>query len=238
MASTPRGTALTESHRVAQVQLKAISIADTNRLWTRFDIDDPFRSWNEIEPAVVRLIQTRRRASALLTGRYFDNFHTAEAAPGRAAVRLAQPVDADDLIPNLRLVGPVWAERSGNAAAAFSNVSSEITRRVLEGGRQTLVRSADATTSCLGYYRVSDGAPCAFCALLIGRGAVYSSESADFEAHRGCGCTGEPLYRRDQPPANAEVAAEFGDIYDSIPADVRGADRVREFQRRYRATQT
>lgn len=238
MAVTPDGAALTESHRLAQVKLKALTVSDTSRLWTRFDVENPFRSWGEIEPSVLNLIGTRRRASALLTGRYFERFHTAEGAPGRPVVRLAAQLADDELVSNLRLVGPVWAERSGNAALAFSNVSSEIARRVLEGGRVTLVQSAQATPSCRGYYRVSDGAPCAFCALLIARGAVYTDDTADFEAHRGCGCTGEPLYRLDQPPVNAAQADEFSEIYDSLPASLRGRERVNEFERRYRASRS
>jgi hypothetical protein len=51
-----------------------------------------------------------------------------------------------------------------------------------------------------GYRRVGSGHPCHFCAMLIGRGAVYSAEGADFHAHDGDGCRPEPLYRREDEP--------------------------------------
>jgi hypothetical protein len=238
MASTPEGEALTESHRVAQVKLKAVSVADVTRLLQDFDITDPFASWARIEREILLLIDVRRRASGLLTGSYFSAFHEAEDAAGSPVVRLAQRVGLEDVAPNLRLVGPVWASRSGDMASFTSNVSSEVVRRVLEGERETLLQSVEATDSCIGYYRVTDGSPCAFCALMVARGAVYSARTVRFEAHRGCACTGEPLYRRDQPPVNAEQADRFSAIYDSIPSSFSGPDRVREFQRRYRAAQT
>lgn len=238
MASSARGTALTETHRLAQIRLKTVSTGELSRMWDVFNIDDPFRSWNQIEPSVVKLIQLRSNTSTRLAERYFTDFHTAERAKGPATVRRARIPTADELVPNLRLVGPVYAERNASVATTFSNVASEIARQVLAGGRSTLVDSTRATRSCRGYYRVSDGAPCAFCALLIGRGAVYTEDGGDFEAHRGCGCTAEPLYRDSAEQPNSDLARLAGDIYDSIPADVKGKARVAEFQARYRAQQT
>ena len=40
--------------------------------------------------------------------------------------------------------------------------------------------------------RVLGGEGCEFCQMLAGRGAVYSAETADFEAHDKCACTPEP----------------------------------------------
>lgn len=237
MASTARGTALTETHRLAQIRLKTATTGELSRMWDLFDIDDPFRSWARIEPAVVQLVQIRSNTSTRLADRYFTEFHAAERAPGRPAVRRARVPDPDDLIPNLRLLGPVYAERNASAALTFSNVASEVARQVLAGGRSTITDSVRATPSCQGYYRVSDGAPCAFCALLIGRGAVYSEDSGDFEAHRGCGCTAEPLYRDGQPHPNQDLVDEADAIYAAIPDDVKGDARIAEFRARYRAQQ-
>lgn len=53
-----------------------------------------------------------------------------------------------------------------------------------DGGRQTVMDSAEA--SGRGWRRVSDGNPCAFCALLVSRGAAYTSpESALTVVGRG-----------------------------------------------------
>ena len=235
MSSTTEGRRLTEAHRLRQLQLRAITARDVQLLWRTLDLEDFARGWASIEPALVTSIQARHQLSAGLSGRYFTEFHAAEGAQGAPSVRLAETPAADVLVPNLRLLGPGTVERTGSLSTAFSQVESEVSRQVLAGGRSTMVESIGATRYCLGYARVSDGSPCAFCAMLISRGAGYGPAAAHFEAHRRCGCTAEPVYRMDQPLPNQAQHDRFSELWNSIPRGLSPSEARAEFRRRYDA---
>jgi hypothetical protein len=65
----------------------------------------------------------------------------------------------------------------------------------------------------VGWQRVASDNACAFCEMLAARGAVYSEESADFEAHDGCTCTVEPVWRREaDPPAIVDLREEIATV--------------------------
>jgi hypothetical protein len=53
-------------------------------------------------------------------------------------------------------------------------------RRIANFSRDTITGSSIADPKAQGWERVGNG-ECAFCSMLIGRGAVYSEASADFE---------------------------------------------------------
>jgi len=64
----------------------------------------------------------------------------------------------------------------------------------------------------LGWCGVSDGVPCAFCALLASRGAVSKTQqSASFEAHPSCGCLAEPAFTLDK--FRDDRSREWNDLY-------------------------
>jgi len=216
-----------------------------------FDVADMSASWTAIEPALVALIQSRSPISARLAGRYLAEFRAAEGVGGAASVRLASTPVVDDLIPNLRFVGIANARRlddlkrapSEIARVTLSNVEGEVTRHVLNGGRSTIVETVRGDSRARGYTRVTDGAPCAFCAMLAGRGPVYNSDtSGSFDAHRKCGCTAEPVYFTDAPWSPS--AKRWDDLYraaaKAVPKDSPdfSTEVRREFRRRYEATTT
>lgn len=235
MAFTEAGARLTEAHRLRQLQLRALTGRDLARLWQVLDPEDISATWARAEPGFVSIVQARQPLSAGLSGRYFSEFHAAEAAQGTSGVRLAARVTADDIVPNLRLLGPAVVRNGGTMDVAFSNIEGEIARQVLNGGRSTLTASIESTRYCLGYVRVSDGSPCAFCAMLIGRGPVYGPSASHFDAHRKCGCTAEPVYRYDQPLPNRGQTDRYAELYDSLPAGLTSAEARAEFRRRYAA---
>jgi hypothetical protein len=239
MAVTATGEALTEAHRQAQIRLRAVVAADVARAWRLFDLGDIGASWARIEPVLLAVIVARHRVSVGLTARYLDLFRSAEDVPGVGQVVAGPTPTRGQMVGNLRTLGPAAARRMvGRADAAevlLSTIEGEVSRQVLAGGRDTLVGSVTADRRALGYTRVTDGAPCAFCAMLAGRGPVYDAATVGFQAHRKCGCTGEPVYRDDQPwPRSAE---RWRDLYDQVAAS-RPPDSQAlraEFRRRYDA---
>lgn len=112
---------------------------------------------------------------------------------------------------------------------------------VLTGGRLTLQQWAAKDSRAIGWRRVSDGHPCAFCAMLVGRGPVYTSEQtalrrqSDGEKfHPHCGCTVEVVYG-DWKPSDKE-SRWIDDYYaaaESLPeGTARTSDRILPIMRR------
>lgn len=72
-------------------------------------------------------------------------------------------------------------------------VEGGLQRRIANAARSTVMGSAVADPGARGWQRTGSG-ECAFCAMLIGRGAVYSEASADFASHDHCNCSAMPAW--------------------------------------------
>lgn len=119
---------------------------------------------------------------------------------------------------------------------SFVQASGAAARHVLTGGRQSLLTLLDDDPQAVGWFRVTDGDPCAFCALLASRGPVYKSETtAGFQAHDHCACTAEPAYSRSAPwPGRG---AEFRRLYRQVTQGTSGRDSLNAFRRAYEQRQ-
>lgn len=222
---------LTEAHRQGQLAVRAAMTVDTLSMWRLFDIDDIGASWSALEPALVALIAVYGDMSAGLSAAYYEEFRAAQAVAGTPTPVLSSMADRGETIGNLRLVGPTYARqlvdagRTDAASVTFTNVSGEMTRQVLNRGRDTLEGSLAADRQALGWARVTDGRPCAFCAMLASRGPVYSKQRGGFKAHGHCGCMLQPVYDQDAPwPGRA---GEFRDMWNDATAGVRGPEASR-----------
>jgi hypothetical protein len=178
---------------------------------------------------------SRRRLAALF---YRAARQAATGDPGDVTpVRLA-PSPSDEWVSRAlgySAVG-VYSEADGRprrapdvaGRSALTQTLGTSARIVQDGSRTTIVESAKADDKAVGWYRVTDGDPCAFCALMASRGVVYKSTTVDFEAHNDCGCTSAPAFSRDiELPA---VSREADRIYRSGNAslsDFRKAWRQR-----------
>jgi hypothetical protein len=92
----------------------------------------------------------------------------------------------------------IAGQSSGQAlTAAQAAVLRAAQRRILDAPRQRLIDLSNADSEARGWARVGDGDPCYFCAMLIGRGPVYTEATAFFSAHDGCGCSARPVFRND-----------------------------------------
>lgn len=115
---------------------------------------------------------------------------------------------------------------------SFVESSGAATKAVLTGGRRSLLTLLEEDRQIVGWVRVTDANPCAFCAMLASRGIVrYRSEAAArFQAHDHCACTAEPVYDYDSPlPGRAQ---EFKDLWNEhIRGKYSGAEARREWRR-------
>lgn len=192
------GAPLTQTHRRAQLALRAQVLLELKALWPAMDWTNLDRTYPAWATAVGAIIDRRWVTSTNLAAAYLRAFRTAAGVPGTATVVLADPVPAGQLDTVLKvtaLYSAKSATRRGVSAdqamaAAFVRSSGAITRLVLGGGRDTITASLAKDPRATGWERVTSGNPCPFCADLAGH-----PSSTSFQAHDGCGCSAEPVYR-------------------------------------------
>lgn len=197
---------------VRHAQLQVVQAAQTqNALRQLWDI--AFRGEPELNVAftrfalgATRLIQAARsRGQITATQYYMTSREIAMIDDELADVELvSQSTDADLAAiystASKSLRASANAGRSDAQALQFAQVAmlGAAKRRILEAGRQRVIDLSGADRYSHRWARVGDGNPCYFCAMLIGRGPVYSSEStADFRAHDHCGCGAMVVFRND-----------------------------------------
>lgn len=219
MSVTDTAAALTAQFRVAQMQLRARALRDFLKLWPIWHADDS-ATFGLLVTATLPLVRTYRDLSATLAASYYEAFRTAEGITGVATPRITAALTDAQLTTSLYVTGQVAEQKAMLAGqtldearnTALLRTSGALTRYVLQGGRDTMLASVQADKQALGWARVTDGKPCAFCAMLAGRGPVYKSdETADFRAHDHCGCVAEPFYKGSSWPGRAR---EFNGLYN------------------------
>jgi hypothetical protein len=155
------------------------------------------------------------RAMTLLVTNYHgqSSFGGGNVLPGdaRAGAAVAPPREPDQA--GARAPPQEWLNRAfgfsgpgmlsqGHGAARHGAVhdAGHAARIALDGGRTTTLDTVKADPVAVGWYRVTDGDPCAFCALLASRGVVYKEfDTVDLTAtqvHNDCGCFGAPAFSR------------------------------------------
>lgn len=236
MAAVAQAAALTRAHRLAQLRLGAAGARQMFAAWPLLDLEDIDGSFQRWLRVVVRLAQAQRDASSGLAAGYYRQFRAIEAAGAPPFVPLLAPeLDVNALTGALVITGPAGLKRSlrtGVPLATAAELAQVETARasmryVLDGGRTTITRSVAADPRSIGWARVASGSACAFCAMLASRGPVYSAGSVDFEAHKGCGCGAEPVFRQDAEwPPNAR---DYKQMWSDSGA--QGPDALNTFRR-------
>lgn len=145
---------------------------------------------NDVLPA---LVQQYGAASATLAAIWYDDQRTRRGVRGRFEAITADLGSAGtDALAGYG--AQAVAKHGGDAAAARVLVAGGLQRRIANYARQTVMTSAIADPSARGWQRVGSGDSCEFCSMLLGRGAVYSEDSASFEAHDHDECYAEPAW--------------------------------------------
>lgn len=243
MALTPQGRQLTEANRLRQVRLAAQAAGVALVLWNDLEasnLDATTPAWLAANTALVNRFAAD---SADSTANYIDRYRTAEI--GSATGKVVTPT-VDNLLTSqvLLLAGPVRIKqliKSGLAGgdaltAARTGFMGMMRREVMMGGRQTVDLTTGQDQEAIGWRRVSDGSPCAFCAMLCSRGPVYRSKGyagADptqglkMKFHAHCGCSAEIVYGSWEPTAEEQ---KYVDSYRSAVASANAAGGKRNLQ--------
>lgn len=231
MARTLTGKRLTEAHRLAQIDLSKSTVKDFLTVWPLLDPEALNASFPTYARAARLVIEANRSKSTKLAVAYLDSFRRAEGAvKPLTAARAAELAEARALT-SLTVTGPVRVYQSLRAGRpietamrdALVSSTGAVVRHTLNAGRETVLDTVRRDDEAYGFARVTDGNPCAFCAMLASRGAVYKSEeSGSFECHDKCGCGVEPVYGDDDYLAPGR-SQEFSDLYEQI--EITDADR-------------
>lgn len=152
--------------------------------------------------------------------------------------------DTEQVSESLRITGPVafkqhMTESGGDVEQSVQVMADRMAgaaqRQALGGERRTVEATVENSAEIVGWRRVSDGDPCAFCAMLVSRGAVYKDAASAGDARAGGipyhdrdGCTAVPLYEHEEEPA--EVAALYQQWLDATVGK-SGDDAVRTWRR-------
>jgi hypothetical protein len=247
VASTAKGTQLTEQHRTAQLAVRAAAARELIDLWSLLnplDLDATAAAWLR---QTLALILRRRTESVQRSTTYYAAFKTAETGEFGTPHITLPDVPHDPIITSLTVTGPIKVKQltaRGETAMqaarmALPEVTRAATRHVLNGGRGFIEAAVEQDRTALGWARVTDGDPCAFCAMLASRGPAYKSRDSALETdsgqryHDGCSCVTEPQFHRDQPwPGKAR---EFSDLWAKSTAGHSGGAALNAFRRAYEA---
>src|SRR5690349_16565473 len=134
------------------------------------------------------LVDTYGAAVATTAANWYDDLRAETGVRGRF---LADPARVAETCTQ-SLVG--WALDEANDVSGFRGlIEGGVQRRVANFSRLTVASSSIADPQARGWMRIGTGR-CDFCRMLIGRGAVYTEASADFQAHDSCGCQAAPAW--------------------------------------------
>jgi len=230
MALTEGGRALTEVHRQAQIRLGAGTMLKAAALWSLLDLADLDGSTPAWLAATLGMARSEQAASADMAARYVTAFREAEI--GEQPGPVVRPVPNDiEIATTARINGPVRVKTLiGNGVeaerayrAGMVAVQGALMQVALQAGRELIDKTARLDPKSGRYRRVTDGQPCAFCAMLASRGPVYSEHTAYFRAHPRCGCTAEIVYGEWVPN---EREAEWVRAYEQAAREAKLVDGV------------
>ena len=194
--------------RQALADLNVLASRDLGRIFRALrEGDNAAEALHDILPA---LIERYGLAASALAADWYDDLRESKGVGGRFA---AIPANIEDTGAHA-LVG--WAlDEATDDGSLVALLEGGMQRRVVNFGRFTVTESSIADPRADGWQRLGQGANCAFCDMLISRGAVYSEASADFASHDHCNCIAVPAFRGEP----REVKPYTPSLRDSTDAD-------------------
>ena len=167
---------------------------------------DPAAAARAVEEFFPALVRAYGDAGATVAAEWFE-----QTARGAARTTLAGAVPTEQARATARWASQaLWLEEGGRAKA-LALLSGAAQRYVRKPGRQTIRLSAERSGA--RFARVTDGDACAFCVMLAGRGAVYSTRetAGDLDDyHDDCGCEAIAVWSDDDLPEGYDPEALYG----------------------------
>lgn len=200
--------------------LTAAAEADLDRVWA--EVDAPEEARAALIVVLPVLVETYGEAAATLAADWYDETRAQAGIAGRFTAAPAPPTPAGTDELARWGIGPLFGAEADRAAAR-SLVAGGTQRRIADVARSTVTQAATADRYARGWQRMGGG-DCAFCAMLVARGAVYTEATARFASHDHCDCVAVPAFSGQPLPVEP---------YTPSKRRVSDADRarVREYLR-------
>lgn len=218
------------SARQVQAALSAQAMREAAQVWPLLDpkrLSDSFPLWLRVMMALTRNYHTQSAQAAAQAYRAMRDL--ASKAP--LNVKLAAPPSEEWMAKAYRFSGPgMLSSDTAQPNTALSTTLGTAARIVQDGARTTTIDTSNADPVAVGWYRVTDGNPCSFCALLASRGIAYKSQrQADFKSHNHCMCSAAPAFSRDHelPELNKEAL----NVYYQATRGLPNKDRINAFRK-------
>lgn len=185
--------------------LAVLADADLTALWRQ--VADAAQAREALQDVLPALVDVYGSAAAALAADWYDELRDEVRAPGRfTAIPAALEDTGADVLARWG-IGPLFAAEP-DWDAARTLVAGGLQRRIANASRDTVRLSAVQDPGADGWQRVGDGSTCGFCAMLIGRGAVYSESTVDFASHDHCGCQAAPAWKGELRPVKPFTPSE------------------------------
>ena len=176
--------------------LATLANADLANLWAH--VDTATQARDGLRDVLPALLDTYGAAAGTLAANWYDDLRDKSGARGNFSAIPAEIADMGaDALAGWG-VSPLF-QAEPDFAAARTLVEGGLQRRIANVSRLTVAGSSIADPAADGWQRTGSGA-CGFCAMLIGRGAVYTEASADFASHDHCNCAAVPAFGGEPRP--------------------------------------
>lgn len=224
-----------QTHWQAQLALVALIVADLQNTYQWLEVEHPERV-PKFTFAVSALVTKYGHISGTLAADYYEEARIDAGIVGPfhaipAAVPIPDQVDASIRWGAKDLWGP-----EPDVTAVHTKIEGAVDKMVLDTGRNTVADNVIRDEKAHGFARQGRADCCAFCAMLISRGAVYKTrESAEFRSsdgrayHDHCHCTVDPFWG----PAHKPTAQEhlLREQWDQYTRGYSGTDALNAFRR-------
>lgn len=226
-------TQLTRRHRSEATAVAGEVGRRVRQIALRADVGDVDGWWGRVLADLLTLVTGGFAVNRTLAAQYLREHARVE---GRAVVPVRATANVQQVVASLRVTGPVEFKRHmaltgdpGRSRAVMAKtLHASSSRLVLAGERDTVMGTVRASDVIVGWRRVVDADPCAFCALLASRGATYSKATVGFQAHDGDECTAEPLYEREDEP---QSVLDLQEKWREATEGTSGAASIRAWRR-------
>lgn len=183
--------------KVAITDLAALANNDLRALWRQ--VDTPAEARDALRDVLPALVVTYGQAAATIAADWYDDLRDMVAARGRFR---AIPAEVDESGADVLArwgIDPLFKSDEPDWERAKTLIAGGLQRRIANGSRLTVAHSSIEDPAADGWMRQGSG-ECGFCAMLIGRGAVYTERGADFGAHDHCKCSAVPAWGGEPRP--------------------------------------
>lgn len=246
----PDASRLTRQHRDQVAAIGRAVVRPVRQLAEQAPTGDVDGWLERVLPRLVAIVLAGWTASRGRTATYLSRHAAAEG-------RRVDPVPAlwvpQRVVASARVTGPVAFKAAlgatGSVEAAKRSMVRQLPaamqRQALSGSRSTISRTVDESREIIGWRRVVDEDPCAWCAMLASRGAVYKTRATATGVvgrrgarrgsrmlgsayHDGDECTVEPVYEDEDEPAEVD---ELYQQWVTATAGTSGTAAIRAWRR-------